>query len=91
MTKPAKKPNNQQGNKSAPNVNPIWDTAAKIQTTNEDQKRKDLVNKVEAAFKTHTAIPEKPNKTVIPQTNRTHVEQNSTESAVMQPGETHTL
>ncbi len=81
-----KKPQKPQQNKK-PNSksNPIWDTAAKMQTTNETLKKKDLTDRVEAAFNTNTAIPEKPTEAVIPETAR------QSNSGVLQPGETQTL
>lgn len=80
-TPPKKFPPKPQTKKptSKPTVNPIWDTAAKIQ----DSKQQEIVENVAAAIRTSTVTAEKTTHAVVPQ------EESS--SQLIQPGETHQL
>lgn len=74
-----------------PAVNPIWDTAASLQSS----KHEEIANKVAQAIDTHTVIKEKPTHTVTPNNDQKAVVFNQqpveNSSRTIQPGETHQL
>lgn len=74
--------NNQPIKKGKPQAkkNPIWDSAAKLQT----EKNKQVVEKVEAVFKTQPAVDQKPIEVVTPI-------QKAEQPQTIEPGETYTL
>ena len=90
VKKPQPKPFPKKGPQK-PAVNPIWDTAATMQST----KHEEIANKVARAIDTHAVIKEKPTHTVTPSNDQQITAPNqqpiTSNSHTIQPGETHQL